>query len=477
MDLKKFLDTIRDQLDTLKYQIEDKIDKIKSSKKYFVSLSLSFLAFLVLLVVIFFSRGDLNVGKQADILVDSISNRKYTEAYQYYTNLEKEFSASKMNKFNKVASKKLSVLVVNSGDKYISGEISKEQYSGLINTINALNEITIDVDQLLDISSRVEQMYIDENINYEKASSYMEITTSLNGIYQDLDEYKNKIKTVYESRKVYEEGSKFQQIKKYKEAIEKYDKVIEDDKKYYSLAQSKRQECIDSMYNYYISQANISSKEGKYEDALVYLTYLKPYYPNDEEIEKLEDEYKEKISVYTLSSDDIKNLISKKSGIDADLLSVISYQQTIGQKIYYYAEVVKDNKIINEVLVEAKSKQIYSYKSEKVDYDCEYSDGYYKVDEDGNYVFAISSKDAATIVKDKLSQKKEDYNDLEVKFKSEIVKYVDEEELNKLIEKNNNIYYYVLVKKGWFSFTKEVYLVNMYDKTVYKFVDSKISKI
>ena len=80
MDLKKFLDTIRDQLDTLKYQIEDKIDKIKSSKKYFVSLSLSFLAFLVLLVVIFFSRGDLNVGKQADILVDSISNRKYTEA-------------------------------------------------------------------------------------------------------------------------------------------------------------------------------------------------------------------------------------------------------------------------------------------------------------------------------------------------------------------------------------------------------------
>ena len=34
-------------------------------------------------------------------------------------------------------------------------------------------------------------MYIDENISYEKASSYMEVTTSLKGIYQDLDEYKN----------------------------------------------------------------------------------------------------------------------------------------------------------------------------------------------------------------------------------------------------------------------------------------------
>ena len=439
MDLKNFFDTV-------KYQIEDKFDKIKDNKKYFVSLSLSFLAFLVLLIVIFFSRGDLNVGKEADMLVDSISNRRYTEAYDYYKNLEKEFSASKMNKFNKVASKKLSVLVVNSGDKFISGEISKEQYSGLINTVNALDEIDIDVDQLLDIADRVEQMYIDENINYEKASSYMEITTSLNGIYQELDEYENNIKTIYESRRVYEEGSKFQQIKKYKEAIDKYDKVIEEDKRYYNLAQDKKEACVDLMYDYYISQSNISSKEGKYEEALVYLTYLKPYYPNDEEIEQLEDEYKKKISVYTLSSEDIKNLISKKSEIDADLLSVISYQQTVGKTIYYYAEIVKDNKVINEVLVDAKTKKIYSYKSEKVDYDCNYSEGFYKIDEEGNYIFAISSKEAASIVKDKLSATKEDYNKFEMKSKSEVLKYINEAELNKLIDKNNNIYYYALVK-------------------------------
>ena len=94
-----------------------------------------------------------------------------------------------------------------------------------------------------------------------------------------------------------------------------------------------------------------------------------------------------------------------------------------------------------------------------------------------NYVFAISSKDAATLVKDKLSDKHEKYNDLEMKYKSEITKYVNEDELNKLLKKNNNIYYYALVKKGWFSLTKEVYLVNMYDKTIYKCIDDKISKI
>ena len=231
------------------------------------------------------------------------------------------------------------------------------------------------------------------------------------------------------------------------------------------------------MYDYYISQSKNSSKKGNYEEALVYLTYLKPYYPNDEKIEELEDEYKEKISVYILTSDDILNLISKRSKIDSSELSVISYQQTIDGTLYYYAEVVRDNKIYNEVLVEPKEKKIYSYKSEKVDYDCEYSDGYYKVDEDGKYIFAITSKDAASIVRDRLSSKKEEFNDLEVKFKSDIEKYVNKEQLNKLVEKNNNIYYYVLVKKGWFSLTKEVYLVNMYNKTVYKCVDDKISKI
>lgn len=64
-----------------------------------------------------------------------------------------------------------------------------------------------------------------------------------------------------------------------------------------------------------------------------------------------------------------------------------------------------------------------------------------------------------------------------MKYKSEITKYVNEDELNKLLKKNNNIYYYALVKKGWFSLTKEVYLVNMYDKQYINVLMIKISKI
>ena len=52
-----------------------------------------------------------------------------------------------MRRFNKKASKKLSSLLMNKADKYINGEITKEQYMGLINIVNALN--TINVDQVI----------------------------------------------------------------------------------------------------------------------------------------------------------------------------------------------------------------------------------------------------------------------------------------------------------------------------------------
>lgn len=460
----------------VKKQFEEKTTKISANKKHLKGLSLSFLAFLILLVVIYFANGDFSVKNETDTLVNSISNRNYAQAHEYYEKLQKELSTSKMNKVNDVLSKKLATVVVNSGEKYIDGEITKEQYAGLISTINALEEISIKSDELVDISKRVRDIYINENITYEKAYTYMEITTSLNNIYQDLDEYKNDVDKIYKSRQVYKDASKKQQIKKYKEAIEGYSKVLEEDKKYYTLAKNKTDECIKAMYDYYISSAKSLAKEGEYEDALLYLTYLKPYYPGDDEIEALENEYREKVSIYNLSSSDILNLISKKSSIDADLLSVISYQKNINDQIYYYAEVSKDDKVINEVLIEPKTKKIYSYKSEKLDYECTYCDGYYKMNEQGKYIFAISKEDAAALVKEKLSKMKKEYKKFEMCSKSDIEKYVDKDELNQLIEKNNDIYYYALVKSGWFSLHKDVYLVNMYNKSVYGFENQKLTK-
>ena len=151
-----------------------------------------------------------------------------------------------------ITTKKINSVIINNGDKYINGQITKEQYIGLINTANALDEITVNVENLIEQAKRVDEMYLQENISYDVALSYMNIASSLNGINEDLDDYKQNIKDFYESRAVYEEATNNQQVKKYHEAIDGYNKVLEEDKKYYKLAKTAKEECIKIMYDYYI---------------------------------------------------------------------------------------------------------------------------------------------------------------------------------------------------------------------------------
>ena len=136
-------------------------------------------------------------------------------AENYYDDIEKEFSDSKMSRFNKKVSKKLSSLLINNGDMYINGQITKEQYMGLVNIVNALNTVSIETTNLIDLGKRVDEMYKEENITYESAYSFLQITSSLKGINEGLDEYKQHIKTLYESRQIDKEGTKNQSIKKY----------------------------------------------------------------------------------------------------------------------------------------------------------------------------------------------------------------------------------------------------------------------
>ena len=69
-----------------------------------------------------------------------------------------------MNRFNRVVSKKINKLLLDSGDNYINDEISKEQYIGLVNTINAIEGIKVDLTKIVEQSKRVDEMYKNENI-------------------------------------------------------------------------------------------------------------------------------------------------------------------------------------------------------------------------------------------------------------------------------------------------------------------------
>lgn len=448
------------------------INLIYDNRRNILGISFSALALLLLLIVLYFSSNNFNINNEVNTLVSYIEDRQYTIAEDYYDNVEKEFSDSKMNRFNKKVSNKLSTLLINKGDMYINGQITKEEYMGLINIVNALNPISIELTNLVDLGKRVDEMYKEENITYESASSFLQIMSSLNGVNKELDEYKQNIKTLYESRDIYKEGTKNQSIKKYHEAIELYDKVVKEDEKYYSLAQNAKKECIKMMYDYYISEANSLANEGKYEEASKYLSYLSLYY-DEEEINDLEDKYNKYISNYTMTSNDIISLIARRSNENKNDLSVVSYLQTVNGKRYYYGEVLKNDKVINEVLIDTETKKLYSYKSDKKDYNCNYSDAYFKIDEnDGQIIFSISREQSKSILEDKLDENEKNYKSIELLDSDKQEKYSNDD-LEGMINKDGNIYYYFIVKSGWFK-PKEIYMVNIYDKTTYHFTKDKV---
>lgn len=451
----------------LKEKFDKWIDFIDSKKKAIITISLSILGFIVLIIIFLVSSEELSVSKESNILVKNIEQRKYSIALNNYENWEKEFSTSKMNRFNKSVSKKINKLLLDSGDNYINSQISKEQYIGLINTINAIDGIDVDLKRIIEQAKRVDEMYKEESIKYEIAISYINTASIINGMTNGLDIYKNSIEEINQSRKIYKSAVNDQAEKKYYEAIVSYDKVLQSDKKYYDLSNKNKKECIELMYNYYIEKSKEANKAGNYEEALEYIDYIKDYYEDDETILELEKEYQTNLEMYTLTTEDILNLIAKKSNKKKEYLSVNAFQQMIEDKKYYYTEVYEHDTLIDEVLINAKTKNIYSYKDSSKSYNTDYSDGYFRVKSDGSIQFAISEDKAKFILEQKLDKKKNKYKNILDISKDKIDKYINNKtNIEKELNNELDIYYYKVVNKGFFK-KKEVYAINMYTEKVY----------
>ena len=446
----------------LKEKLEQLIDFIDSKKNVIVRALFLVLCTILLIIVFLVSSEELSVSRESNILVKNIEQRKYSIALSNYENWEEQFSKSKMNRFNRVVSKKINKLLLDSGDNYINDEISKEQYIGLVNTINAIEGIKVDITKIIEQSKRVDEMYKNENIKYDNAISYINTASIINGVSDRLDLYKNNIEEINQSRKLYNTALKDQEDKSYYEAIKLYDKVLQEDKKYYELANKNKKECISLMYDYYIEKSRESNKNGNYEEALQYIDYIKEYYINDETILELEKKYQTNLDMYTLTTNDIINLIAKKSKKDKDNLSISSFQQMIDDNKYYYTEVYEYDILIDEVLINAKNKKIYSYNDVNKNYKTNYSDGYFRVKPDGSIQFAISEENAQFILKKRLDEKQNEYKKVFGVSRDKVDKYIND----KILKDNSDIYYYEVVNKGLFK-KKEVYMINMYDKKVY----------
>ena len=453
------------------------VEFVDKHNKVIVKTALVILGVILLSLTIFFSANSFSVSSESNKLVDYIEKRNYGEATSYYNKVKEEFSESKMDRFSKSLSKKINKILVNYGDRYIKGEIGKDYFISLINIINELDTVYIDASNIIDQAKRVNDLYLQEKISYKTAMGHIQAVSTLKISKNEIYVYAKKIDVIEDSRKVYNLGVKDQEKKMYKEAISNYDKVMSEDKKYYDLAQDKKEECIKDMYDYYIEKANTENENGNYQQALEYIDYLKQYYLDDDYLNELSSKYEKNLKMYSMTNDEIVALISKKSGMDKADIRTNIFQQMVNGSKYYYVETFVNKDRVDEFLINPRNKKVYSYLDEKKTYNNNYSDGYWRATKDGSVEFTISKNTAISILEKKLKEHSEKYKYVTIEEKNNALKYIEnKEQLDKFIGKNNDIYYYAVVNRGFFK-SKEVYLINPYTKQIYKVSEDKISKI
>ncbi|MFR3557725.1 UbiD family decarboxylase [Paraclostridium sordellii] len=453
------------------------VEFIDKHNKVIVKTALVILGVIVLSLTIFFSADSFSVSSESNKLVDYIEKRNYGEATSYYNKVKEEFSESKMDRFSRNLSKKINKILVNYGDKYIKGEIGKDYFISLINIINELDTVYIDASNIIDQAKRVNDLYLQEKISYKTAMGYIQAVSTLKISKNEIYVYAKKIEVIEDSRKVYDLGVKDQEKKMYKEAISNYDKVMSEDKKYYDLAQDKKEECIKDMYDYYIEKAKTENENGNYQQALEYIDYLKQYYLDDDYLNELSTKYEKNLKIYSMTNDEIVALISKKSGMDKADIRTNIFQQMVNGSKYYYVEAFVNKDRVDEFLINPRNKKVYSYLDEKKTYNNNYNDGYWRATKDGSVEFTISKNTAISILEKKLKEQGEKYKYVTIEEKNNSLKYVEnKEQLDKFIGKKNDIYYYAVVNRGFFK-SKEVYLINPYTKQIYKISEEKISEI
>ncbi|MVO72372.1 UbiD family decarboxylase, partial [Paeniclostridium sordellii] len=428
------------------------VEFVDKHNKVIVKTALVILGVILLSLTIFFSANSFSVSSESNKLVDYIEKRNYGEATSYYNKVKEEFSESKMDRFSKSLSKKINKILVNYGDRYIKGEIGKDYFISLINIINELDTVYIDASNIIDQAKRVNDLYLQEKISYKTAMGYIQAVSTLKISKNEIYVYAKKIDVIEDSRKVYNLGVKDQEKKMYKEAISNYDKVMSEDKKYYDLAQDKKEECIKDMYDYYIEKANTENENGNYQQALEYIDYLKQYYLDDDYLNELSSKYEKNLKMYSMTNDEIVALISKKSGMDKADIRTNIFQQMVNGSKYYYVETFVNKDRVDEFLINPRNKKVYSYLDEKKTYNNNYSDGYWRATKDGSVEFTISKNTAISILEKKLKEHSEKYKYVTIEEKNNALKYIkNKEQLDKFIGKNNDIYYYAVVNRGFFK--------------------------
>lgn len=117
-------------------------------------------------------------------------------------------------------------------------------------------------------------LYMLRKIEYEEYLQYEQIVEPLFFSNDKVMETIEEVQLYYQSQRAYIKGMNLEQQGLIEEAIEAYRQVLFNDETYYSLAQTKIKNCIQSIKEQYLAQASQYYEQKNYPEAVKRLNYL-----------------------------------------------------------------------------------------------------------------------------------------------------------------------------------------------------------
>lgn len=117
-------------------------------------------------------------------------------------------------------------------------------------------------------------LYMLRKIEYEEYLQYEQIVEPLFFSNDKVMETIEEVQLYYQSQRAYIKGMNLEQQGLIEEAIEAYRQVLFNDETYYSLAQTKIKNCIQSIKEQYLAQASLYYEQKNYTEAIKCLNYL-----------------------------------------------------------------------------------------------------------------------------------------------------------------------------------------------------------
>jgi len=133
--------------------------------------------------------------------------------------------------------------------------------------------------------------YLSKSIDYDKANEDFDNFEIINSHLIDqsystiTQEQQDRVERIHGSRVAFQDGETSFDSKQYKNAENKYSSVIEEDSKYYDLAQTKLN-AIEDLKDSYLQQATDQQNSGEYDACIATLTDGLKYFEYDSDYAK-----------------------------------------------------------------------------------------------------------------------------------------------------------------------------------------------